>query len=151
MHITIPWILLAEPTYLLRAIQVKKDEKLDVWMIRGIHTIEFGTGLVSNSSSYLRMRAVSLAHAQLTKVLVQFTVGLDYLFFQIVLFPIFVFATTALSVGLEGIGSCLHVLRFNWIEFIQSFIRELDTSLNHCHLNKKYDEKKTLESDQFIF
>jgi V-type H+-transporting ATPase subunit a len=138
--ISIPWMLLAKPIYLFRTKQVKEDEKLDVWMNQGIHTIEFGIGLVSNSSSYLRLWAVSLAHTQLTKVLVQFTIGLDNVVLQIVLFPVFAFSTMALLIGLEGLASCLHALRLNWIEFHSKFYEGAGYQFEPLSFKQDYED-----------
>lgn len=123
LFISLPWMFFAKPIYLFKKKLVKSEDTLDIWMNSGIHTIEFGIGLISNSSSYLRLWAVSLAHAQLTKVLVEFTIGLNNYVLQIVLFPIFMALTFGLLIGLEGLGSCLHALRLNWIEFHSKFYK----------------------------
>ncbi|KAF9764589.1 V-type proton ATPase subunit a [Nosema granulosis] len=122
--ISIPWMFFSKPIYLISRKKVKKDEMMDLWMEQFIHTIEFCIGLISNSSSYLRLWAVSLAHSQLTVVIHQQTIGRNVNFIvRILLFIPYITFTFMLLIGLEGLGSCLHALRLNWIEFHSKFFK----------------------------
>lgn len=121
IFLSFPWMLLVKPIYLIKKNRVKNKEYTDLWMNQGIHMVEFGIGLISNSSSYLRLWAVSLAHAQLTKVLVENTIKQDSILLQAALLPLFIAGTLTLLIGLEGLGACLHSLRLNWIEFNSKF------------------------------
>jgi len=96
-----------------------------------IHTIEFVLGSISNTASYLRLWALSLAHSQLselfwTKVMVEQGFGsrLGAPWDGLVLF---VCTTTwvVLHLGvimvMENLSSFLHALRLQWVEFQNKF------------------------------
>ncbi|KAM0686506.1 H(+)-transporting V0 sector ATPase subunit a, partial [Conglomerata obtusa] len=111
----------------------EEEGLVEIWMHQCIETVEFLIGLVSNTSSYLRLWAISLAHSQLTQVLHQMTIGASPLFL-IITFPVYVFFTVSLLIGLEGLSSVLHALRLNWIEFNCKFFKgggELFSPLNY--------------------
>jgi len=88
-----------------------------------IETIEYSLGTVSNTASYLRLWALSLAHSQLAKVFFEMIMmnflgpekknipGMifGYYFFILVTFGVLIF--------MEGLGAALHTLRLHWVEF----------------------------------
>lgn len=117
----VPWMMLSKPLYLTLKRKVPKEGMLDLWITSGIHVVEFCLGLISNTSSYLRLWAVSLAHVQLTTVLHEFTLGSQNYIVKILTFPVYFTGTMMLLIGLEGLSSCLHALRLNWIEFFSKF------------------------------
>ncbi|KAK2960044.1 putative V-type proton ATPase subunit a, vacuolar [Blattamonas nauphoetae] len=90
-----------------------------------IDTIEYVLGCVSNTASYLRLWALSLAHSQLSEVF------FDYLsilvarkvpvFGSVIGMPALIGATAAVLCGMEGLSAFLHCLRLHWVEFMNKF------------------------------
>jgi V-type H+-transporting ATPase subunit a len=108
----------------------------DVIVGQAIHAIEFILGAVSNTASYLRLWALSLAHSQLSEVFWEYIfkgyeielLGGQYpglasnsVPFIIVCYALFFCCTIAVLMVMESLSAFLHALRLQWVEFQNKF------------------------------
>ena len=99
----------------------------EVMVHQGIHTIEFVLGAVSNTASYLRLWALSLAHAQLSAVfwdrVFMGAVASGSVVAIVVGFAVWAFATIGVLMLMESLSAFLHALRLHWVEFNNKFFK----------------------------
>merc|ERR1712139_127096 len=105
------------------------EELMELTIHQVISTIEFVLGTVSHTASYLRLWALSLAHQQLSQVLVERlllpalsrsnTACVACSVF--VIMPVFIGCTGGLLCGMDSLECALHALRLHWVEFQSKF------------------------------
>eukprot|EP01097_Dermamoeba_algensis_P008082 TRINITY_DN5250_c0_g1_i1.p1 TRINITY_DN5250_c0_g1~~TRINITY_DN5250_c0_g1_i1.p1 ORF type:complete len:795 (-),score=169.28 TRINITY_DN5250_c0_g1_i1:76-2460(-) len=132
--ICVPWMLLVKP------LMLRRDHKLgrlqhddhgeefvfsEVMVHQVIHTIEFVLGSVSNTASYLRLWALSLAHSELSTVFWELVMILslkqDNFIFPFVGFAVWAALTIGVLMIMESLSAFLHALRLHWVEFQSKF------------------------------
>ena len=134
--ICIPVMLLVKPT--VEYFKLPKDELgaenkgnqvtiTDLAVNQIIETIEYVLGTVSHTASYLRLWALSLAHAQLAKVFFEITllgfIQSGSIIGMIGGFFLLANITIGVLMGMDLLECSLHTLRLHWVEFQSKFYK----------------------------
>ena len=105
----------------------RAHDPIEIFIHQMIETIEFVLGAVSNTASYLRLWALSLAHSQLAKVfydqllIAPMTTGsVPMMFFN---FFGFIGATFGVLMIMDVLECALHTLRLHWVEYMSKFYK----------------------------
>lgn len=106
-----------------------EDSFGDAFIHQMIETIEFVLGTVSNTASYLRLWALSLAHGQLSEVFFTLTLKMAFgydsipvtILMTVILWPVFWSITMGVIMCMDFLECSLHTLRLHWVEFQNKF------------------------------
>jgi len=103
----------------------------DAFIHQAIHTIEFVLGSISNTASYLRLWALSLAHSQLAELfkdMILVGAGLNLglgpklqWIMTFICFGAWAIISFVVLMVMENLSSFLHALRLQWVEFQNKF------------------------------
>jgi len=137
---SVPVLLLAKPLMLKRqhenahnehVVEGQSEEEDDhgfgeIVIHQAIETIEFVLGMVSNTASYLRLWALSLAHSELATVFWEkcmlSTLEVNWVA-TYVGFGLFAGVTFGVLLMMDVLECFLHALRLHWVEFQSKFYK----------------------------
>mmetsp|Transcript_18286 Transcript_18286/g.42092 ORF Transcript_18286/g.42092 Transcript_18286/m.42092 type:complete len:874 (+) Transcript_18286:101-2722(+) len=138
---SVPVLLLAKPLILKRqhenahnnehVVEAHGEEEEEhgfgeIIIHQAIETIEFVLGMVSNTASYLRLWALSLAHSELATVFWEkcmlSTLEVNW-FATYVGFGLFAGVTFSVLLMMDVLECFLHALRLHWVEFQSKFYK----------------------------
>lgn len=141
---SVPVLLLAKPYFLSKQMEAAHNQVAhasdeehgegeeqhedhgfgEVLIHQAIETIEFVLGMVSNTASYLRLWALSLAHSELATVFWEkamlSTLNLNW-FAAFIGYAIFAGTTFGVLLMMDVLECFLHALRLHWVEFQNKF------------------------------
>jgi V-type H+-transporting ATPase subunit a len=99
----------------------------ELFIHQAIETIEFVLGSVSNTASYLRLWALSLAHSQLATVFwercIVASIHMNSTLAVVIGYGAFAAITAAVLLLMDVLECFLHALRLHWVEFQNKFYR----------------------------
>jgi len=106
---------------------------IEIFIGQLIDVIEYVLGTVSNTASYLRLWALSLAHTALSHVFIEKTF-VEYIqndktnFISSIIgvsiyFLVFLAATVFILIFMDAMECILHTLRLHWVEFQNKFFK----------------------------
>merc|ERR1711982_183858 len=133
--LSVPTLLCAKPYFLSKEMAAhthsahdEDDEEEhgmgEIVIHQAIETIEFVLGMVSNTASYLRLWALSLAHSELATVFWEkamlSTLNINWLA-TFIGYGIFAGTTFGVLLMMDVLECFLHALRLHWVEFQNKF------------------------------
>eukprot|EP00540_Astrosyne_radiata_P006655 CAMPEP_0116840946 /NCGR_PEP_ID=MMETSP0418-20121206/10647_1 /TAXON_ID=1158023 /ORGANISM="Astrosyne radiata, Strain 13vi08-1A" /LENGTH=889 /DNA_ID=CAMNT_0004471309 /DNA_START=48 /DNA_END=2717 /DNA_ORIENTATION=+ len=138
--VSVPVLLLAKPCFLSRKASEEPETTEEegeggddddehggfgeIVIHQAIETIEFVLGMVSNTASYLRLWALSLAHSELALVFWQkamlSTLNINWIAAYLG-FGVFAAVTVGVLLMMDVLECFLHALRLHWVEFQNKF------------------------------
>jgi len=135
--VSVPILLLAKPYFLSKEAEKNAAHNSDeedhdshgfgeILIHQAIETIEFVLGMVSNTASYLRLWALSLAHSELATVFweksILSTLNVNA-FATFMGFGVFAMTTFGVLLMMDVLECFLHALRLHWVEFQNKFFK----------------------------
>ena len=110
-----------------------KFQFVELFIGQLIEVIEYVLGTVSNTASYLRLWALSLAHTALSHVFIEKTfIGyiqndqvniVSSVVGVFIYFMVFLLATGFILIFMDAMECVLHTLRLHWVEFQNKFYK----------------------------